>query len=1003
MFLGTTLIVSNVFSQAVDVQIGTGTATDGNIPINTNYGYTYSQQIYTVADLNAAGITGPALISKIRFYRTNGDLVNSLPWTVYLGNTTKTAFTSNTDWEVIGNLQQVYSGSITGAATNAWQEITFTTPFNWNGTSNLIIAIHETQDGYGAASNWRTSALGTNRAIYYRNDYTNPNPASPTTITGTRLGSVNQVQIVGGLISQCTTPSITNIQSNLGTNVCQNGNLVLSLENQFNLYEISEGTTYQWQSFDGTNWVDITDATDKTYSTVASESTEYQVVIGCSNTGNETVLAPISINVNQNPTVVVDIDASVVCPTTAVTVTASGANTYTWLPAAGLNVANAATVNALPTNSTVYTVTGTDANGCIGTAQTAITTYATVATETTTDPSDICEPNNPVAVEITTPAAVVGGNWEYRFLNADGTTEAQAWNTTNTYNFIPTADSVYTFYAQVKNSACGTARDSVKVSVVVGFGGDVVVTPYDCINLGGAANVTNPFGQADITTVYQNTFANSSNATGVAMTGSTAITNGRLVLTPSATSLSGAASFDANNQLGVNNSMNVSFLMTMDTPINVGADGLAYSFGDDVLTGSAPLQNGRGTKLRLSFDAIDNSTSNGNITGAYLVYGWTNTTTAFGPTSNGVLAFNPNVATWFNKTDVLVNLTIDASGKASVSVDGVTIFDNVQMPAAYMNSDVSTWKHHFGAQTGGYAFRQAVSNVEISAGTLIYGINQSATTPPATWQSSTTFTDLAPGTYNIWIAKDSTAVCSKNIETIVIENTNPVVDLGADTTICEGETLVLDAGNTGATYLWSGTNIVTQTLEVSNAGTYTVYATAANGCYGIGNINVAVNDAPTATGIFRQGSYPNFTYTVLNANNADSYDWNFGDGTTLTNAPATVSHYYTSSASVTVTATLTNDCGSTTVSQNYGDLSIASTELEGLEMYPNPTTEQFTISLFGSNDATVTVVSTTGAIVLDQTLFSDKLTVNTSQWESGIYFVTVSNNGIASTQKLIVK
>ena len=200
-----------------------------------------------------------------------------------------------------------------------------------------------------------------------------------------------------------------------------------------------------------------------------------------------------------------------------------------------------------------------------------------------------------------------------------------------------------------------------------------------------------------------------------------------------------------------------------------------------------------------------------------------------------------------------------------------------------------------------------------------------------------------------------------------------------------------------------GTNIVTQTLEVSNAGTYTVYATAANGCYGIGNINVAVNDVPSATGIFRQGTYPNFTYTVLNANNADSYDWNFGDGTTLTNAPATISHYYTSSASVTVTATLTNDCGSTTVSNNYADLSISSNEIDGLEMYPNPTSDNVTVSLFGSTDATVTVISTTGAIVFDQTSFNDKLVIATAQWESGVYFVTVTNNGSTSTQKLIVR
>jgi len=52
----------------------------------------------------------------------------------------------------------------------------------------------------------------------------------------------------------------------------------------------------------------------------------------------------------------------------------------------------------------------------------------------------------------------------------------------------------------------------------------------------------------------------------------------------------------------------------------------------------------------------------------------------------------------------------------------------------------------------------------------------------------------------------------------------PEVDLGNDTTIYQGETLFLDAGNPGAVYLWN-TGATAQTIEVSAAGTYSVTVT----------------------------------------------------------------------------------------------------------------------------------------------------------------------------------
>lgn len=1007
-FLSILSLTTNISAQTLDVQVGTQSGTSSNIPVNVYYAYTYSQQIYTAADLMTAGIIGSAQIQKIRVYKTSGSLTSATNWSVYLGNSSKTSFTSNTDWESASNLQQVFSGTVTDPGNNAWLEITFTNPFIWDGSSNLIVGIDENQSGFGSTTNFGTASLGSDRSIYYQNDYTNPDPATPPYATG-RLGSVNIIQLVAVLPQDCTgAPVSSTISSNVGVNVCAGTDVTLSIQNAVTTY-FANGIEYQWQYFDGTDWQNIVDGNESSLTiNDISETTNYQVQIACTLSDQSTLLSPLSITVNQLPEVSVDITEGAFCGGSTVAINATGAETYTWTPTAGLNVANAASVNANPTTATVYTVKGTDANGCFSTAQSSISPYGQLTTTGFSNPVEFCEANVPVEITIQPGYEVIGGTWEYRFLDNTGTTELQGWNATNVYNFIPTEDSVYTLFAQMKNTACSSALDSVSINVVVGFGlEEIIVVDYDCNNLGGTADLINIFGQKEVSEIYNNNFNAPVDSPEFALFGNATYTENRLLLTPSAISQKGSAILTVPNfEPGDNNSFSLSFNLTADLPINtygtMGADGMAYSFGDNLAHPSGSAHNGVGNKLRLSFDSASNGSENNNAPGVYLVYGWT-ATNAFGPTSVQVVAYSDNISSWKNKTDVPVNFEIDPSGKATLTVDGIVLINQVQLPAAYLNEDVSTWKHMFSAGTGGDAMRHAIDNLKFEAKSLVVGVSTSASAQPTAWQSSASFTGLAPGTYYVWAAKTETSSCNKQIGTFEIVNINPVVDLGADTTICAGETLVLDAGNTGATYVWSGTNVVTQTLEVDSEGTYTVYATAPNGCYGIGNINVYLNDAPTASGIFRQGMYPNFTFTVLNANNADTYNWNFGDGTTLTNAPATVNHFYTSDASVTVTATLSNDCGSTTVTQNYGDLSINAQELEGLEVYPNPAEEQFVVSLFGSNDATVTVLSTTGTIVLNQTSFSDKLTVNTGQWESGIYFVTVTHNGMTSTQKLIVK
>ncbi|MBL6446564.1 PKD domain-containing protein [Fulvivirga sp. 29W222] len=96
------------------------------------------------------------------------------------------------------------------------------------------------------------------------------------------------------------------------------------------------------------------------------------------------------------------------------------------------------------------------------------------------------------------------------------------------------------------------------------------------------------------------------------------------------------------------------------------------------------------------------------------------------------------------------------------------------------------------------------------------------------------------GTYQVTLDASTNFGCTKSAtHTVIIQScefgdclnaeNQPMVDLGADKGICNGESISLDAGNLGSTYLWSdgSTNRI---LNAVNSGTYWVEVTNALGC-----------------------------------------------------------------------------------------------------------------------------------------------------------------------------
>ena len=181
--------VDLVANFAAGVMIGSGTGTNDYLPSYNYYNYALTEQIYTSAELGGAGS-----ITSIAFY--NGGAAKTRTCEFYLKTTTKSSFSSKTDWITVSSSDKVFSGSVTMAA-NAWTTITFSTPFEYDGSSNLVLVCDDNTGSYTSSPHMSCRVFtASNQAIYTYDDNTNFNPSSPSASSYNALLSVKNQLIV---------------------------------------------------------------------------------------------------------------------------------------------------------------------------------------------------------------------------------------------------------------------------------------------------------------------------------------------------------------------------------------------------------------------------------------------------------------------------------------------------------------------------------------------------------------------------------------------------------------------------------------------------------------------------------------------------------------------------------------------------------------------------------------------------------------------------------------
>lgn len=697
----------------------------------------------------------------------------------------------------------------------------------------------------------------------------------------------------------------------------------------------SGANTYTWSSNAGS-------ATTTAVQVVPTTTTVYTFT-GTSATSTCATSQSFQVLYSANPVITAATASTLHCYGTQATLTASGANTYTWTD--GTNTITGATVTPTQSVSTVYTVTGTSTLGCISAPITRSTNVA--PTITITGNSAVC-PGETSSLTATGGTAYVWTNSSTSSsitLTPPSNTQV-AVTGTNSFGCVNTTTQAISV-GNVSISITGPSTVCAGSALTLTANGGAtytwsegsqtsVITPtpsgnttYSIVGASGAcsntAQVTVTVNPLPVTTITTNISPTICAGQTISLSGTGAITytwNTPSTATTIAVSPTTTTNYTVTgkNSFGCTNPATIAVVSNPVPTISIAASATAVC-----LTSAATFTASGATTYTWnttgSVSAIFSATPTANAT--YTAVG----TNGFGCSGSKTVAIVSNTLPVITISPAASTVCLGevasftAGGASTYTWDGTTASVTVNYtPSANATHTVvgTTAQGCVGSLTAGIVVN-SLPIVSIAPSSLTICAQSPATftaSGASTYQwngatpgSTITLTQSANITHTV--VGTSSLGCTATATVPVTVNQLPTVTITPPlSTLCVSSTSNFTASG-AVTYVWyntSTTPVIAITPTVTSS--YSVVGTDANGCSSAGLAVIITNNLPALSVLPTNATVCPLTPVTLSVTGAGTYNWSNGLGT---GSSVVVSPSVNSTYTVTGTNVATGCIGTKTV------------------------------------------------------------------------------------------
>jgi gliding motility-associated-like protein len=704
-----------------------------------------------------------------------------------------------------------------------------------------------------------------------------PHPVCPSATTTYTVTVVDANGDTDDATATVTVLPLPTANAGIDVTICQGASTVLSG---------SGGVSYAWSPATGLSATNVASPTAS-----PSQTTTYTLTVtnanGCSATDE------VTVTVAPQPTVSAGPDQSI-CEGNSTTLNASGGVSYSWSPATGLSATNIANPTASPAQTTTYTVTVTDANGCTGTDDATVTVQTTGCLSITPVGDSIC-PGACGTVSVT----VNDGTAPYTYSWSNGLPA-----TVGPHPVCPSVTSNYTVTVTDAdgNTATSAAVVTVFTSAQANAGPDAGICSGSSTQLNGSGGVSyswspptglsdpqipNPIASPDVTTTYTLTVQD---ANGCEDDDATIIT----VNTVQGIDAGPDVSICAGGSTTLSASGGVTYAWSPATGLSSTAIANPIASPAQTTTYTATITDANGCigtdQVTVTVNTLQGVDAGADVSiciGGSVVLGASGGVSYTWSPATGLS--DPNSATPTASPVVTTTYTVTATdANGCTGTDQVTVsITTLQTANAGPDQNIclggSTTLNGSGGVTYSWSPATGLSSTSIA---------NPIANPTATTTYTVTVTD-ADG-------------CAGTDAVVITVTPLDIANAGPDQEVCTGSSTTLAASG-GVSYQWSpatglsNPNSPSPTVTPSGPITYTVLVTDANGCFDTDEVSLSLVPLPTVSlGEDFEACLGQVRLLAVNGQAGQSYLWSTGE----TGAVITI---YTSG---TYTVTASNACGS---------------------------------------------------------------------------------------------